>query len=85
MRGLPKYLMIILGLLSLAILSYTFPTKEKEVFSDFFKVNAAVHPDLEGMFDKYLKLVFIYLHSVAKVYAVFPFYDVKCLCSGGQE
>ena len=22
----------------------------------------------------------IYLHSVAKVYAVFPFYDVKCLC-----
>ena len=25
------------------------------------------------------------LHSVAKVYAVFPFYDVKCLCSGGQE
>ena len=69
MRGLPKYLMIILGLLSLAILSYTFPTKEKEVFSDFFKVNAAVHPDLEGMFDKtyflthdkYLKLVFIYL------------------------
>ena len=27
-----------------------------------------------------------YIHSVAKVYAVFPFYDVKCLCSeGGNE
>ena len=26
-----------------------------------------------------------YLHSVAKVYAVFPFYDVKFLCSGGRE
>ena len=26
-----------------------------------------------------------YIHSVAKVYAVLPFYDVKCLCSGGQE
>ena len=26
-----------------------------------------------------------YLHSVAKVYAVLPFYDVKCLCSGGRE
>ena len=25
------------------------------------------------------------IHSVAKVYAVFPFYDAKCLCSGGQE
>ena len=25
------------------------------------------------------------LHSVAKVYAVFSFYDVKCLCSGGRE
>ena len=25
------------------------------------------------------------VHSVAKVYAVLPFYDVKCLCSGGQE
>ena len=26
-----------------------------------------------------------FLHSVAKVYAVLPFYDVKCLCSGGRE
>ena len=25
------------------------------------------------------------LHCVAKVYAVLPFYDVKCLCSGGRE
>ena len=25
------------------------------------------------------------LHSVAKVYAVLPFYDVKCLCSGGWK
>ena len=25
------------------------------------------------------------IHSVAKVYAVLPFYDVKCLCSGGRE
>ena len=25
------------------------------------------------------------LHCVAKVYAVLPFYDVKCLCSGGLE
>ena len=24
------------------------------------------------------------LHSVAKVYAVLPFYNVKCLCSGGR-
>ena len=29
--------------------------------------------------------IIIKLHSVAKVYAVLPFYDVKCLCSGGQE
>ena len=27
----------------------------------------------------------IYIHSVAKVYEVLPFYDVKCLCSGGRE
>ena len=27
----------------------------------------------------------IYLHSVSYVYAVLPFYDVKCLCSGGRE
>ena len=26
-----------------------------------------------------------YVHCVAKVYAVLPFYDVKCLCSGGRE
>ena len=26
-----------------------------------------------------------YIYSVAKVYAVLPFYDVKCLCSGGRE
>ena len=26
-----------------------------------------------------------YIHSVAKVYAVFPFYYVKCLSSGGRE
>ena len=51
MIGLPKYLMILLGLLSLAVLSHTFPTEKKEVFSDFFKVNAAVHPDLEGTFE----------------------------------
>mgnify|MGYP001283515636 CR=1 FL=1 len=25
------------------------------------------------------------LHSVAKVYTVLPFYDVKCLCSGGRD
>ena len=25
------------------------------------------------------------VHSVSYVYAVLPFYDVKCLCSGGQE
>ena len=25
------------------------------------------------------------VHSVAKVYAVLPFYDVKYLCSGGRE
>ena len=25
------------------------------------------------------------VHSVEKVYAVLPFYDVKCLCSGGRE
>ena len=25
------------------------------------------------------------LHSVSYVYAVLPFYDVKCLCSGGRE
>ena len=26
-----------------------------------------------------------YVHCVAKVYAVLPFYDVKYLCSGGRE
>ena len=27
----------------------------------------------------------VYIHRVAKVYSVLPFYDVKCLCSGGWE
>ena len=26
-----------------------------------------------------------YIHCVAKVFAVLPFYDVKCLCSGGRD
>ena len=26
-----------------------------------------------------------YVHSVSYVYEVLPFYDIKCLCSGGQE
>ena len=25
------------------------------------------------------------IHCVANVYAVLPFYNVKCLCSGGRE
>ena len=25
------------------------------------------------------------VHSVSYVYTVLPFYDVKCLCSGGRE
>ena len=33
----------------------------------------------------YLWIQLINIHSVAKVYAVLPFYDVKCLCSGGRE
>ena len=51
MRGLPKYFMIFLGLLSLAILSHAFSTEKREVSSNFFNVNAAVHPDLKGKFD----------------------------------
>ena len=51
MRGLHRYFMIFLGLLSLTILSHAFPTEKREVFSNFFNVNAAVHPDLKGMFD----------------------------------
>ena len=51
MKGLPKYVMIFLGLLSLAILSHAFPTEKREVFPNFFNVSAAVHPDLKGMFD----------------------------------
>ena len=43
--------MIFLGLFSLAMLSHAFPTEKREVFSNFFNVNAAVHPDLKGMFD----------------------------------
>ena len=27
----------------------------------------------------------MYLHSVANVYAVLPFYNVKCLCSGSLK
>ena len=27
----------------------------------------------------------IIVHCVANVYAVLPFYNVKCLCSGGRE
>ena len=34
--------------------------------------------------DYYIKL-FWYIHSVSYVYTVLPFYDVKCLCSGGRE
>ena len=33
----------------------------------------------------FLAVFLIHLHCVAKVYAVLPFYDVKCLCSGGRE
>ena len=29
--------------------------------------------------------MYVYVHSVSYVYAVLPFYDVKCLCSGGRE
>ena len=36
-------------------------------------------------FYDYFWSCFRQLHSVAKVYAVLPFYDVKCLCSGGRE
>ena len=34
---------------------------------------------------KLFMYIILDIHCVAKVYAVFPFYDVKCLCSGGQE
>ena len=34
---------------------------------------------------KPIKVIGKHIHSVAKVYAVLPFYDVKCLCSGGRE
>ena len=33
----------------------------------------------------YVSQKIIQLHSVSYVYAVLPFYDVKCLFSGGQE
>ena len=39
-------------------------------------------PEADVIVPKYRGL---FIHSVAKVYAVFPFYDVKCLCSGGRE
>ena len=51
MRRLPKYFMIFLGLLSLAILSHAFSTEKRDVYSNFFNINAAVHPDLKGMFN----------------------------------
>ena len=31
------------------------------------------------------KMQYRIVHSVSYVYAVLPFYDVKCLCSGGRE
>ena len=31
------------------------------------------------------RTVSLYIHCVAKVYAVLPFYDVTCLCSGRRE
>ena len=34
--------------------------------------------------DYYIKL-FWYIHSVSYVYTVLPFYDIKCLFSGGRE
>ena len=38
-------------------------------------------------FTKYAYVVkcLIRVHSVSYAYAVLPFYDVKCLCSRGQE
>ena len=30
-------------------------------------------------------ITLIEIHSVSYVYAVLLFYDIKCLCSGGQE
>ena len=35
--------------------------------------------------DSWVKLTQKYIHCVANVYAVLPFYNVKCLCSGGRE
>ena len=34
---------------------------------------------------EWLKFCNSYIHCVAKVHEVLPFYDVKCLCSGGRE
>ena len=44
-----------------------------------------IGPIFGNVGQKKLAFCFQALHSVAKVYAVLPFYDVKCLCSGGWE
>ena len=33
----------------------------------------------------FFEIILVDIHSVAKVYAVLPFYDVKCLSSGGRK
>ena len=35
--------------------------------------------------DEHNSTMSINIHCVAKVYSVLPFYDVKCLCSGGRK
>ena len=38
-----------------------------------------------GFVSKWITRITEVLHSVSYVYAVLPFYDVKCLCSKGRE
>ena len=49
-----------------------------EFLLEFLKNSAAACRISTGKVGKHL-------HCVAKVYAVLPFYDVKCLCSRGRD
>ena len=64
---------------------------KEELFKITIKNASIICVELEDIigrvtFRKSLFIAFsINIHCVAIVYAVVPFYDVECLCSGGRE
>ena len=59
---------------------------ERELTYNLYRPNANFF--LHAMYSMYfvgLQFTYYMVHSVSYVYAVLPFYDVKCLCSRGRK